>query len=75
MTEYRGLTSLTGGRDVDFDAQERMAWGTLADACEQVLTSVLDPHHPERHQFQTMLRECRQAAGRQNALALAGGES
>jgi len=62
------LTGLAGGRAVDFDAQEREAWGLLADACQAALI-VLHPQHPERHQFQTMLRECRRAAGQPAELA------
>lgn len=61
------LTSLDGGGSIDFDSQERSAWSILADACADALVT-LHPHHPERHQFQVMLRECRLAAGQQLAL-------
>lgn len=58
------LAGLAGGIAVDFDAQERAAWGALADACDVALTS-LHPQHPERHHFRVMLQECRRAAGQQ----------
>lgn len=60
---------IDGGKTVDFDRQERSAWETLADACVAALT-LLDPRHPERHQFQVMLQECRQASGLPHGRAL-----
>lgn len=56
------LAPLEGGRTIDFDAQEREAWGRLAEACAEALT-LLHPQHPERCQFQVMLAECQRAAG------------
>lgn len=58
------LTAVDGGIAVDFDTQERQAWGVLADACADALT-ILHLQHPERQAFLTMHRECLQAAGRQ----------
>lgn len=62
------IATIAGGREIDFDHQERSAWGAVADGCEDALM-FLHSQHPERHQFLAMLLECRQAAGRQAAPA------
>lgn len=60
------MAAVPGGQSVDFDSQERLAWGVMADACEAALTA-LHPLHPERHHFLVMLQECRSAAGPRRA--------
>jgi hypothetical protein len=67
--QHPQLVAVDGGQTVDFDAQEREAWAVMADACAEALTA-LHPQHPERHQFLTMLHECRRAGQQRRGLGL-----
>lgn len=57
------IVAIVGDTDrSDHDAQERRAWGLIAEACDDALMQ-LDPYHPQRGEFVAMRTECRQAAG------------